>query len=334
MVPTKASGLLLDAIRYTLYVMHLFHSHPRLALFVLAVILVLLGSFIVARKSQVKLAYFSQTAPAENVSEPPFSYDTAVPTEESPLEMNLPSVMQAVVSNPPFSYSSPFVARGGEAAEDVVPTQEISLAEVRGNPETTDSAMFWNLYPLTPRGLISTSIATKTRTPEEKALFDYGNELGSYIGSFEDTHQNTVSSLQDFFSSRGATPMGEPRAGVKPTPAPSPSDGGQFAAEEILRVARDYARLGDTIAKINSVPREIQPLHAALIQGYGEISAGLSAIVATNSGNLAETILAYNASADKFIRNFVAFADFFSARGIKFSKSDTGSIFSFSGVGL
>lgn len=304
--------------------------HPRSALFILAVIFVSLGSLIVARKSPVKLTYLNSTVPEDRVSELPFIYDTAVPIEEDSLELNSQPLMQAVASNPPFSYSSPFIARDSKAVGNIAPMQDASAGDAEEIPKPADSAMFWNLYPLTPRGLISTSIATRTRAPEEKALFDYGNELGSYIGAFEDAHQNTVSFLQDFFSSRGATPLGEPRAGVEPTPAPPPADGGQSAAEAILRAARDYSRLGDTVRGMSSVPEEIQPLHAALVQGYGEIGAGLSAIVATNSGNLAEAVIAYNTSADKFIRNFVAFVDFFSARGIKFSASDPGSIFSFS----
>ena len=62
---------------------------------------------------------------------------------------------------------------------------------------------------------------------------------------------------------------------------------------------------------MSSVPKDAQRLHLTLSQGYGEIGAGLSAIVQPNGGDLVKAVLAYNESADKFIRNFVSLAEFF-----------------------
>lgn len=311
-------------------------AYPRSALIALAVTLIVIGSLVIARKSPMETSPSYSTVSEESAFvESPFPYDTAPIAEEGVLKLIPPSLMQSVVSSPPFSYSSPFISREAKPAPSVVPSNT-SSAEVKKTPEITDGANFWNAYSLTPRGLISTSIAIKTRTPEEKALFDYGNELGLYIGAFEDAHQNTVSSFQDFFSARGATPSGELgglKAGSQPKPAPPPADGGLSAIERITSTARDYSRLGDTIANMSSVPKDAQRLHLTLSQGYGEIGAGLSAIVQPNGGDLAKAVLAYNESADKFIRNFVSLAEFFGARGIKFSSSDPGNIFSFSATG-
>ena len=304
--------------------MHWFKEYPRSALLVLAIILILAGSLVVSRKSPVDTSLYS-TGSGEGLSGASFS-DYATQPDNIIIKPLPSSPIDTASNNPPFPYSSPFLSSDDNPILISEPPNT-PAPELEKAPEKT-GANFWSAFSFTPRGLISTSITTKTRTSEEKVLFDYGNELGSYIGAFDDAHQNTTSMFQDFFSARGAMPAGEVKKGSEPKPVPPPSDGGKSAMEGILATAKDYSRLGDTISNMSSVPKEAQALSLALAQGYSEIGAGLGAIVSPSS-DLGKAVVAYNESADKFIKNFVALADFFGARGIKFSSSDPGNVFSF-----
>lgn len=287
-----------------------FREYPRSALFAGAVILVLVGSFVVARKSPVETTSLFSTESTGSISDASFSDYAAHPTEKIIARPISASLMQTVVSNPPFVYSYPFIVRDNKTDFVVVPLNT-SPAESKKAPEVTSDAGFWNQYSFMPRGLISTSVTTKTRTPEENALFDYGNELGSYIGDFESAHTDMLKTLTDFF----------PRSGGFAT------DG--RAREAVLELAGDYAQLGETIARTSAVPKEAQALHIALANGYGDIGRGLAAIANTKEEKeMVKAIIAYGDYANGFVKNFLALADFFGARGVKFSSSDPGNVFS------
>ncbi len=82
---------------------------------------------------------------------------------------------------------------------------------------------------------------------------------------------------------------------------------------------------------MDSVPESAKTLNAALAKSYSDVGSGLASIANTKAdGDITQVILAYDNSAGIFIKNFVALAEFFSARGIKFSGSDPGSVFQFS----
>ena len=183
-------------------------------------------------------------------------------------------------------------------------------------PPKTSTSIFYNAYSLVPRGLISASIlgtpATK-RTPEEKAFYAYGNAIGLQIQSFDSSHNNTTANLDAFFKDRTS----------------------QSKVTPLLALANDYEKLADDISGTENVPKELVGMHSSLAQGYRTISKGLVQLSKGGSDKeLSDAVLAYDASADEFIKNFVALADFFSVRGIKFSGSDPGKIFTFNPIGF
>src|SRR6185295_13923377 len=60
-------------------------------------------------------------------------------------------------------------------------------------------------YSFIPTGLISSQITTPKRTALQSALFDYGNEVGSAIQSFELEHPNAAQVLWNHAQDRTDT---------------------------------------------------------------------------------------------------------------------------------
>lgn len=220
----------------------------------------------------------------------------------------------------PYSYSGPFrgasepaVSSDTYTAESQPPAQSVS-AEPRKTEDAEINSFFNNAYSLLPRGLISTVMSKPdARSPEEQALYDYGNAVGANIKVFEGAHKDSTA-LKNFFPDSGGFKSGDP-----------------VAVDAVLTLASDYSQLGNTIANMDSVPESAKTLNAALAKSYSDVGSGLASIANTKAdGDITQVILAYDNSAGIFIKNFVALAEFFSARGIKFSGSDPGSVFQFS----
>ena len=180
-------------------------------------------------------------------------------------------------------------------------------------PAATGNSFFSNTDFFIPRGIITVPPPPATRTPAEQKLFAYGNDVGFLIKMFEDTHRDSVASLDAFFSKR--------------------TD--QSGINKVLSMAGDYAALSTRIAGIPSIPEDTTSMNTDLARSYGNIATGLTNLTHTTTDDgLIEAIKSYDATVEEFIGKFVALADFFSARGIKFSSSDLGSIFTFSPTSL
>jgi hypothetical protein len=178
------------------------------------------------------------------------------------------------------------------------------------NTDTTDTGNI-NAYDLIPSSLISTS-TTRARTATQQALYDYGNEVGSLVQTYENNHSNQVQTLKDQVADR--------------------TDPAKNAA--VAAVGNDLAALGRSIAGIDSVPPAAQATNSALAKSYEAMGANLARVplAQTDSGFVA-AINAYNASADTFTRHYVALAELFGAYGVTFEQGDPGSAFTFSYVG-
>ncbi|HXK39038.1 MAG TPA: hypothetical protein VJ043_03030 [Candidatus Paceibacterota bacterium] len=299
----------------------------RLLLVLLAIagIIVLFASFLATREPQIKTGPASASNwSGEDIFAKPSS---AFGAGTSPIDAATQDDSQGfapagtddrVFSYPypnPFSGASEQIAAqtGADIAEGSPPAQSAS-AEAEKTADTGINSFFNNAYSLLPRGLISVSIPKpETRTSEEQALYDYGNAVGANIKEFESTHKNNTA-LKNFFPEQGGY-----------------SSGDSSAVNAVILLASDYSQLGKTIASIGSVPEGVQALHLALAKSYVEVGGGLAVIASTKAGgDIIPAILAYDNSAGIFIKNFVALAEFFSARGIKFSAGDPGSVFRFS----
>ena len=312
-------------VRYTLHAMHWLRARLLLVLLAIAGIIVLFASFLATREPQIKTgpASASNWSGEDIFAKPSSAFGAGTSLIDAATQDDSQGFAPAgtddrVFSYPypnPFSGASEQIAAqtGADIAEGSPPAQSAS-AEAEKTADTGINSFFNNAYSLLPRGLISVSIPKpETRTSEEQALYDYGNAVGANIKEFESTHKNNTA-LKNFFPEQGGY-----------------SSGDSSAVNAVILLANDYSQLGKTIASIGSVPEGVQALHLALAKSYVEVGDGLAVIASTKAGgDIIPAILAYDNSAGIFIKNFVALAEFFSARGIKFSAGDPGSVFRFS----
>lgn len=253
-------------------------------------------------------------------AKPSFSFDTETPVETT-TRQSAEQGMQEVVYRQPFSSSAPAQDTGVPSASNTAGAQKSTPEESGAQAKTAGTGLnswFNNPYFLIPRGLISVSIPkTEAKTPEEQALYDYGNAVGTNIKTFESAHKNSMEILKAFFPEKGGF-----------------SSNDQASVNALVSLGNDYSQLGNTIAQMGSIPESAQGLHLALAKSYVDVGDGLAKIAKTNAGgDITQAILAYDNIAGVFIQNFIALAEFFSARGIKFSGSDAGSVFTFSPSG-
>ena len=79
----------------------------------------------------------------------------------------------------------------------------------------------------------------------------------------------------------------------------------------------------------------IDQLGNTTLTSYQEIGGKLLLVPKAHSDtDRVQAILSYNASADVFVKNYVAMANVFSTAGVKFTPSDPGSVFAFTDTSL
>lgn len=165
------------------------------------------------------------------------------------------------------------------------------------------------IYAFIPRGLIATSSPINTRTLAEQALYEYGNEVGSYIKSFESQYPGISQTLDDQARDRYNDTKGD----------------------AVRAIGRGLAGVGANLEHMEDVPASVASLHSALASSYKAAGEKLAAIpdAKSDEGFLA-AIESYNAAAEVFAKRFVDLADFFAISNVRFSSGDSGSVFTFS----
>lgn len=181
------------------------------------------------------------------------------------------------------------------ASTEVTPTQ-VSASD-------TGSA-----YAYIPSGLWSAP-SQKTRTAAQQALYEYGNEVGSFVQSFETQYPAMAQILKD---------QAEDRSNAA-------------KAQALKTLAGALGGLGNSLLTVDTVPASAASFHSALAKSYQELGKKLAAVAdARSDADFVAAIQAYDASADIFVKNFVALAQLFVAQGVSFGSADAGSVFSFS----
>lgn len=177
---------------------------------------------------------------------------------------------------------------------------------------TTGGASVDSSYEFIPQGLMSTSSSERPRTAMQQSLYEYGNNAGSYIQTYEDAHQNTAPVLKDQSIDRQNAQKGQ-------------------AVKDIGQALKE---VGVSLEHMDGVPESAQALNQGLARAYIDIGEKLSAIPdAIGDDGFIQAIKTYNASVDVFTKRFVALAQFLSLSGVTFSSIDPGSVFTFSGGG-
>lgn len=291
-------------------------SHPYTSALCAAALLVVVGAYIViSRASQP-----AETRPASWGGEAVPLLD---PTSYAPATTVLgddASIMQRVQSGPPYTYIAPDFftpvppseTDAGQYDFDAFVAELTKTSSVKASSSTDESGTL-SAYAYIPRGLISTTTPSAPRSALQQKLFDYGNDIGSTIESFEQQHSNTVQAL---------------KAQVEDRADPE-------KAAAVVKIGRDFEALGKILAAMDPVPSTVAPTHRALAESYIELGKKLALVPsAERDGDFLKAIEAYNASADVFVQNYIRLVSFFGAYGVIFASVDSGRIFTFNPGGF
>lgn len=287
-------------------------SHPYISALVGAGVLVVAAAFLIVRGTPAP----SGTRPVAWGGAGTFFSGSPQPLGSS----ELPSIAQETVSAPPYTYTLPNLQpgnsqSGGEQAADGFDFNAfIALLSVGSEPKPSpsSSSSVQNAYAFIPTGLVSAQVPAK-RTPLQGALYQYGNDVGSFIQSFEQEHPNAAKVLWDQAQDR--------------------ADAGKASA--LASFAQSFTSLGNTLAGMDDVPSQTQSAHDALTESYRDLGQKLAAVpgIKTDADFLA-SVNAYNASVEIFTKRYVALANLFVAYGVSFAQGDPGSVFTFTNTAL
>lgn len=179
-------------------------------------------------------------------------------------------------------------------------------------PSTQTSADLSLAYTFIPQGLVATTSAGPRRSPLQESLYQYGNDAGSYISTYEDSHRNVGQILTDQIQDRQ-----HPQK-----------------AQAVRDVGSALQTVGEQLQGMEAVPSLAASAHAGLAQSYIDIGAKLTKVPdAQRDSDFIAAIETYNAAAEQFARKYVALASVFPASGVSFSPQDPGSVFMFTAAG-
>lgn len=294
-------------------------THPYASALGAAAVLVLIGAYIVVSRATQPV----ETGPTSwGGGAVPYSDPTSYPIGENTSNgagtpQDARTIMEQVQDGPPYTYLAPSFFQntpptGEEDAYDFdafVAQLSVSAQGRSDSGGTQDaSTSILDAYAYIPRGLISTTTVRSARTPLQQELYDYGNDIGSTIESFEQQHSNTVQILKVQVEDR-ANPE---------------------KAAAVVKVGHDFEELGKILAAMETVPSAMDSTHKALAQSYIEIGRNLALVPgAERDSDFIEAIQTYNASADTFVKNYIQLVSLFGAYGVTFTAADGGKVFTF-----
>lgn len=168
-------------------------------------------------------------------------------------------------------------------------------------------------YSFIPQGLVSTSsFSAQKRTPLQESLYLYGNDVGSYIQTYEDANRDASQVTRDQAEDRYNEGKGE----------------------AVKRVAQGLTQVGLSMRGMADVPEAVKSSHANLAESYIEMGTKLALVPEAKSDEaFLAAITDYNASVEKYVANFISLATFLSSAGVVFASHDPGSVFTFSAGG-
>ncbi|MEK7156722.1 MAG: hypothetical protein AAB790_02855 [Patescibacteria group bacterium] len=289
-------------------------THPYTSAIGAAVFLVLVGTYVVVSRASQPEGTRPTSWGGEAV---PFLDPTSyAPAAGSSREDG--SIMQQVQNSPPYTYIAPNFVNTAPPDEDNSDSYDFDafIAELTRQSSVkadTSGEGSQSAYTYIPRGLISTTTSRSTRSALQQELYDYGNDIGSTIESFEQQHSNTVQILKVQVEDR--------------------ADPEKAAA--VVKVGRDFEELGKLLLQMDPVPSTAATAHEALAQSYIGLGKKLALVPgAERDADYIKAIEAYNASADIFVQNYVRLVALFGVYSVTFTSVDGGKIFTFNPGGF
>ena len=283
-------------------------AHPYATTLALAAILVLAGIFIITRRAGVG-PQGQNLGTWGGVNVDLFDPIGAAPARNTTEDQQ--DLYTQVRSGPPFQYSplpAPVDTTGEAPADDFNFDEFISmLTQPKTSSVKIDSSL-GDVYSFIPGGLISTSTLTKAKTEIESAIYEYGNDAGSYIQSYDEQYRNAPQILKDQFEDR--------------------TNAAKNA--RLADLGSAMAGVGMSLQNIDIVPPSFEPANKSLGKSYVDMGAKLRAVAAARSDEqVLGAVMAYNASVETFTKSYVALATLFSAYGVSFKPDEAGSVFMF-----
>lgn len=295
-------------------------AHPYASTLAGAGFLIIIGVFVVERHAAVTpVTQPSAWGGISGISTNP-AYTPNTTQNTQPVPEQLGNVSQNT-SAPVFTYpqSSGNTPDGtsqtstGSFNFDALIALMSKSAQSTSSGSANTSTGLLDAYTLIPQGLISTTTPVKRQTAAQAALYGYGNEAGSTIQSFEETHTNMSQVLTDQVNDRTDTQK----------------------AAAVVSIGNGLAAMGRALEGITDAPPSVVSLNLSLAKSYEDIGAKLAQVPqAQTDAQFITAIDTYNAAADTFTKNYVALASYLAASGVTFSPNDPGDVFSFTDASL
>jgi len=176
-----------------------------------------------------------------------------------------------------------------------------------GNGQNTGIS---DAYSFIPSGLVSPQEpkSTFTMSDSQKALYGWGQDAGSVIKGYEDSHPNQPAILTDYMQDRQST--------------------SKIAA--MKQLGADLQGVGDSIDGVGSAPPQMSTAGPALADAYREIGRNLAAIPDVQGDNATvQAILTYDKSAEAFAKKYVNVVLIFQANDVAYTQNEPGGVFMF-----
>ena len=217
-----------------------------------------------------------------------------------------------VAGTAPTSPTDANPAGSPQTGADIALTAFLNSLSAPGTGSAPDTsagdALLREINALIPPAVtVAATARTEARTPEQEALFRFGNEAGLAILSFENANTDMAERLKTWFDNRK----------------------NDSSKASVVAIADDMATAGATLAALSDVPTAARSANQDLAKSLQTAAQGLKAVVAASGdSSIADAMKTYNASADEFTRSYLVLADLFTLNQIVFGAQDTGSAFS------
>lgn len=289
-----------------------FRTHPYVSALGGAGVLLIVGAFIVAGRASVQ----PQTSETRAWGGVGGDFSNPISDIRPGIAENAPEedIMRQVQTGPPFFYTPPVqdgaetTDANGDGFDFNALIAALSKPRAAGTGAQQNDSLLADAFSFIPQGLISTSTPTRQRTLSQETLYQYGNEAGSYIQTFEDAHRNMPQTLKDQIE--------------------DPQNPAKVAA--LNGVGSGLTGIGSALEAMENVPSSAAAAHGNLAKSYQEIGKKLLEVPkAQGDEQRIEIMLAYNASVEMFVKNYVALATIFSLFDVAFPPNEPGSVFMF-----
>lgn len=293
-----------DSQNTTPSIAHRIESHPYLAVSIVVIILIAIGLIVILQRLSVNPSHSGNvwgtlgkvqlgSGPGTRVS--PLQTGQTIPKGTSTDTLNIPL--------PTY----PITPIGDVVSDD-------ALADLLTQLSTTTSASAISnnsdAYSLIPTGLISLTTPGPRDTKDQAAIRTYGNAAGTLVQSFESMHSNASYTLKDHAEDR--------------------SD--ELKTRLVADLGMEYEFLGKELALVADVPSTLRAAHLAYAQSYQKVGKQLQSIAQSTSDEAyLKAIEGYNASVEELSKKFVALVTLFDVYKVRFTATEPGSVFMFSG---